>query len=53
MEGEGHHPIYKTFDPKFALPTICAGIKMEQRLREWSTNDWCNLRTTPWERSNP
>ena len=43
-EGEGHQPTHKTLDLKFVLPTRCAGIKIEQRLREWPTNDWPNLR---------
>jgi hypothetical protein len=33
-EEEGHQSTHKTFNPKFVLPTKCAGIKMEQRLRE-------------------
>ena len=33
VEGGDYQPTYKTFNPKFALPTRCAGIKMEQRLR--------------------
>jgi hypothetical protein len=34
------------------LPTRCAGKKMEQRLREWLTNDCPNLRPNPCERTN-
>jgi hypothetical protein len=44
VEGGGHQPIHKTFDPKFILPTSCSGIKIERRLKEWPTNDWPNLR---------
>jgi hypothetical protein len=43
-EGEGHQTTDKTLDLKFVLPTTCARIKIEQRLREWPTNDWPNLR---------
>jgi hypothetical protein len=35
------------------LPSRCAGIKMEQRLRKGPTNDWPNLRLTPWETAHP
>jgi hypothetical protein len=35
VEGRGHQPTHKTFfNPKFVLLTKCAGIKIEQRLRE-------------------
>ena len=44
---------HKTLNPKFVLPTRCAGIKMEQRLREWPANDWLHLRPIPWEKANP
>ena len=44
-----HH---KFFNPNFALPTRYAGIKMEQRLREQTTNDCPNLRPIPCERAN-
>jgi hypothetical protein len=33
-EGGVHQPIHKPFNLKFVLPTRCAGIKMEQKLRE-------------------
>jgi hypothetical protein len=46
VEGGGHKSTHKTFDPKCALPTRCAGIKMEQGLRGWPTNVWPNLRPT-------
>jgi hypothetical protein len=49
VEGKSH----KTFNPKYVLPTRCKGIKMEQRLRDWSTNDWPNLRLIPCKRDNP
>jgi hypothetical protein len=29
------------------------GTKMEQRLGEWLTNDWPDLRPIPWARTNP
>jgi hypothetical protein len=48
MERKRHHPTYKTFKLKFALPARWAGIKMEQRLKEKPTNDWPNLRPIPW-----
>jgi hypothetical protein len=44
MEEGGYHTTNKTFYPKFFLPTRYAGIKMEQKWREWPTNDWPNLR---------
>jgi hypothetical protein len=47
VEGRGYQPIHKTFDPKFVLPIRCAGIKTEQRLRKWLTNDWPNLGLIP------
>jgi hypothetical protein len=31
--------IYETFNPIFILPTIFAGVKMDQRSRELPTND--------------
>ena len=43
-EGRGTPTHPQTFDPKFALPTRCAEIKMKQKLSEWPTNDWPNLR---------
>jgi hypothetical protein len=27
--------MHKTFDSKIGLPTKCAGIKMQKKLREW------------------
>jgi hypothetical protein len=47
LEGGEHQPSHKTFDTKFALLTSCAGIKMEQRLKEWSTYDWINMKPIP------
>lgn len=44
VEGEGHHPTRKTFNPNLVLLTKCARIKTEPRLREQSTNDWPNMR---------
>ena len=47
MEGLGHQSSYKTFDLKFVLPTRYAGVKMEQKLRDWATYDWPILRSMP------
>jgi hypothetical protein len=45
---EGRHQTpYKTFNLKFVLLTRCAGIKMEQRVRGWPTNDCSTLRPIP------
>lgn len=49
VEG-GHQLTHKIFNPKFVLPTRCAKINLEQRLREQSINDWPNLRPTSRER---
>jgi hypothetical protein len=38
------NPPNKAFDPIFFLSKRNAGTEMEQRLREWPTNDWPNLR---------
>jgi hypothetical protein len=35
VEEEGHQLTHNTFNTKSALITICAGIKLEQRLRDW------------------
>jgi hypothetical protein len=52
VEGGRHEPTHKTFDLKCAaLPTRCRGIKMEQRLRKWSTNDSFNF--IAWDKANP
>jgi hypothetical protein len=45
VEGGGHQPIHKNFNPTFLEPTRCAGINME-----WATNDHPNLRPIPCER---
>jgi hypothetical protein len=37
---------------KTSLLTRCSWIKMEQRLKEWPSNDWPNLRHIPWEKAN-
>ena len=50
VDGGRHQPTHKPFDPKSVLTTRCAGIKMEQRLRGWPTNDWPNLRLITWEK---
>lgn len=47
MEGLGHITSHKTSDLKFALPTRCARVKMEQKLREWLNNNWSSLRPMP------
>jgi len=44
VEGLGHQPRPKTFDPQYILPTRCAGLKIEQKLRDWLIKDWPNLR---------
>ena len=48
-----HQATHKIFYPKLAQPIKCAGLKMEQRLREWPIIDWPNLRPISWERANP
>lgn len=47
VEGWVHKPTHKTFSSKFVLSTGRTKIKMEQRLRKWSTNDWPNMRSIP------
>ena len=42
-----HQPSHKIFSLQFFLPTRCAGVKMEQKVREWPINDWSNLRPMP------
>ena len=37
--GYGQQSTHKTFNSKCVLPTRCAGTKLEQRRREWPTND--------------
>jgi hypothetical protein len=49
---EGYQSTHESFNAKFVLPTRSAEIKMEQRLRQWQTNDWLNLRPIPSERVN-
>lgn len=39
-EEQRHQCTHKIFNPKFVLPTRNAGAKMEQRLREQTTNNW-------------
>ena len=36
----GHQLNHNMFNPKFFLSKRCAGIKMEQRLRKWLTDDF-------------
>ena len=50
--GQGHQLTHKTSNPKFVLPTRCAGIKIEQRLREVTTSDCPSFNHIPWERDN-
>ena len=35
---------HKTINPQFVLSTRCAGIKIEQKLREEPSNGWPSLR---------
>lgn len=37
------NPLIRTSTPN-CLSTICTGLKMKQRQREWPINDWPNLR---------
>jgi hypothetical protein len=53
VEGGGYQPSHKTFNPKFVITTRSAGIKMEERLKEWPTNDQSNLRPISREIANP
>jgi hypothetical protein len=53
MEGMGHLSYYKNFILQFLMPTRCAGVKLEQILREWPTYDWTNLRSIPRNRAYP
>ena len=46
MEKLVYQPSHKTLDPQFLLPTRCAGVKMEQKLRE-RPNNWFGLRPIP------
>jgi hypothetical protein len=52
LEGGANHPTNQTFNPKCALPTICAATKIEQRLRERPPNDWPKLRSILWTRTS-
>ena len=49
VKGEEHQSTQETFGPKLILPTKYTGIKMGQRLMEWTINFWPNLRPRPWE----
>jgi hypothetical protein len=53
MEGMGHQSYYKNFILQLLLPTRCAGVKLEQILREWPNNDWTSLRHMPRNRAHP
>jgi hypothetical protein len=48
----GHYPTHKTLDPKFIPMTTSVRTNMEQRLRELPKNDWTNLKSIPWTRTN-
>ena len=39
METLGHQSSHNILDLPFVLPTRCAGVKMEIKLKKWSTND--------------
>jgi hypothetical protein len=41
-------PTHRTFIPNFVLSKRNAGTKMEQRLKEWPTDNHHNLRAIPW-----
>lgn len=47
MEGLGHQSKHKTLDLHFVLPTGFADIKVAQKLWDWLTNDWSNLKPMP------
>lgn len=51
--GGEHQPTHKNVDLNFILPIRCAGVKIEQRLRERPTNAWLNQRPTLWQSTNP
>jgi hypothetical protein len=51
-EGGGHQLAHKSSNPKFVLPTKCAKIKMEQRLKKQPINNWPNLRPILHESTN-
>jgi hypothetical protein len=45
VEGSGHQPTFKSFDPELILSKRIAGTKMKQRLKERPASDWPNLRS--------
>lgn len=45
VEQKGHQATHKTFDTNFVLSTKCTEIKMDQKLREETTNDYPNERS--------
>jgi hypothetical protein len=47
VEGCECQHTHKTFNPKFILFKRNAGTKMQQRLKEWPTNNQLNLRPIP------
>lgn len=49
MEGWGHQPSHKIFDPQFVLFTQCEGGIDGAEIKEWPTTDWPNRRPMPWE----
>ena len=48
-----YQPTFKNFDPELSLSERNTGTKMEQRLKEWWTRDWPNLRSIPWAGTKP
>jgi hypothetical protein len=50
VEGWGHQPIFKIFDPKLNLFKRNSGTKMEQRLKERLSSDRPNLGSIPLAR---
>ena len=53
VEEWGHQTTYKTFDLNLVLSKRNTGTMMEQRLQEWPTIDWLNLRPIPCADTNP
>jgi hypothetical protein len=53
MEGWGHPPIFRKFDPELFLSERYAGTKMEQSLKESPSSDRSNLRSIPWIGTKP
>jgi hypothetical protein len=47
VEKKEQHLTHKSFNPKFVLSKRNAETKMEQRSKEWPTNNQSNLRPIP------